>query len=69
VLFAVFRTNCCSRVLIVSGKVDGHSGEDPKDKAQKKIMSVIICIYRKNYNLLYWAINKFLSLTTNKYYH
>lgn len=53
VLFAVFRTDCCSRVLIVSGKADGYSVEEPKDKTQKKITSTIICIYRKNYNLLY----------------
>jgi hypothetical protein len=52
VLFAVFRTNCCSRVLIVSGKAVGHSNEEPKDKAQKKITSTIICIYRINYSLL-----------------
>ena len=52
-LFAVFTTNCCSCVLIVSGKDDEHSDEKPKDKAHKKIMSTIICIYRKNYNLVY----------------
>jgi len=53
VLFAVFRTNCCSCVLIVSGRDDGHYDEETKDKAQKKIMSMIIYIYRKNYNVLY----------------
>lgn len=38
---------CCSCVLIVSGKDDGHSDEEPNDKEQKKIMSMIVCILRK----------------------
>ena len=53
VLFAVFRTNCYSVILIASGQGAGHSDEEPKEKAQKKIMSMIICIYRENSNLLY----------------
>jgi hypothetical protein len=46
----------------VSRKEDGHSGDEHKDKAQKKIMSMIICIYLKNYNLL--AIIYLLYLLT-----
>lgn len=34
--FTVFRTACCSRVLIMSGKSDVHADEAPKDKHKGK---------------------------------